>query len=152
MNNKGGRKDESEMESRRHHDYKNHGNPLPGIPRLDTCRYAGGGQESPVVISALRDAGRETQREHSFPRGRYPRREAGRRHLHWEWSQSGAISHHEQPLHLVPGRPDRGGLPPESIHYVLCTHLHLDHVGWNTRLVNGKWVPTLPKASYLIDK
>jgi len=44
------------------------------------------------------------------------------------------------------------GYKPESIDYVLCTHLHLDHVGWNTRLVNGKWVPTFPKASYLMDK
>jgi glyoxylase-like metal-dependent hydrolase (beta-lactamase superfamily II) len=44
------------------------------------------------------------------------------------------------------------GYKPESINYVLCTHLHLDHVGWNTRLVNGKWVPTFPKASYLMDK
>jgi glyoxylase-like metal-dependent hydrolase (beta-lactamase superfamily II) len=44
------------------------------------------------------------------------------------------------------------GYPPESINYVLCTHLHLDHVGWNTRLVNGKWIPTFPKASYLMDK
>ena len=44
------------------------------------------------------------------------------------------------------------GYPPESINYVLCTHLHLDHVGWNTRLVNGKWVPTFPKASYLMEK
>jgi glyoxylase-like metal-dependent hydrolase (beta-lactamase superfamily II) len=44
------------------------------------------------------------------------------------------------------------GYPPESIHYVVCTHLHVDHVGWNTRLVNGKWVPTFPKASYLMDK
>lgn len=44
------------------------------------------------------------------------------------------------------------GYQPESINYVLCTHLHLDHVGWNTRLVNGKWVPTFPNASYLMDK
>ena len=44
------------------------------------------------------------------------------------------------------------GYPPESIDYVLCTHLHLDHVGWNTRRDNGKWVPTFPKASYLMDK
>jgi len=44
------------------------------------------------------------------------------------------------------------GYKPESINYVLCTHLHLDHVGWNTRLVNGKWVPTFPKASYLLNK
>jgi glyoxylase-like metal-dependent hydrolase (beta-lactamase superfamily II) len=44
------------------------------------------------------------------------------------------------------------GYKPESIDFVLCTHLHLDHVGWNTRLVNGKWVPTFPKAKYLLNK
>ena len=44
------------------------------------------------------------------------------------------------------------GYPPESIDYVLCTHLHLDHVGWNTRLADGQWVPTFPKASYLMHK
>jgi glyoxylase-like metal-dependent hydrolase (beta-lactamase superfamily II) len=32
---------------------------------------------------------------------------------------------------------------------VLCTHLHVDHVGWNTRLVDGRWVPTFPKAKYV---
>ena len=31
----------------------------------------------------------------------------------------------------------------------MCTHLHVDHVGWNTRLENGRWVPTFPKAKYL---
>jgi glyoxylase-like metal-dependent hydrolase (beta-lactamase superfamily II) len=35
---------------------------------------------------------------------------------------------------------------------VLCTHLHVDHVGWNTRLVNGKWVPTFPNARYLFGR
>lgn len=44
------------------------------------------------------------------------------------------------------------GYRPEGIDYVLCTHLHLDHVGWNTRLVNGKWVPTFPNAAYLMGK
>jgi glyoxylase-like metal-dependent hydrolase (beta-lactamase superfamily II) len=44
------------------------------------------------------------------------------------------------------------GYPPESINTVLCTHLHFDHVGWNTRLVNGRWVPTFPKARYLFGK
>ena len=33
-----------------------------------------------------------------------------------------------------------------DIDYVMCTHLHVDHVGWNTRLENGRWVPTFPKA------
>ena len=41
------------------------------------------------------------------------------------------------------------GFAPESIDTVLCTHLHLDHVGWNTRLVDGDWVPTFPNARYL---
>ncbi len=41
------------------------------------------------------------------------------------------------------------GYPPESITHVICTHLHVDHVGWNTRLVDGEWVPTFPNAEYL---
>ena len=41
------------------------------------------------------------------------------------------------------------GYSPESITHVVCTHLHVDHVGWNTRLVNGEWVPTFPNAEYL---
>jgi glyoxylase-like metal-dependent hydrolase (beta-lactamase superfamily II) len=42
------------------------------------------------------------------------------------------------------------GYPRESIDTVLCTHLHVDHVGWNTMLVDGNWVPTFPNARYLI--
>jgi len=34
----------------------------------------------------------------------------------------------------------------------MCTHLHADHVGWNTRLVNGRWVPTFPKARYVFSR
>jgi glyoxylase-like metal-dependent hydrolase (beta-lactamase superfamily II) len=41
------------------------------------------------------------------------------------------------------------GFPHDSIDVVLCTHLHFDHVGWNTRLVDGKWIPTFPNARYL---
>jgi glyoxylase-like metal-dependent hydrolase (beta-lactamase superfamily II) len=44
------------------------------------------------------------------------------------------------------------GFPAESIDTVLCTHLHVDHVGWNTRLVNGRWVPTFTKARYLFAR
>ncbi len=44
------------------------------------------------------------------------------------------------------------GLRVEDIDVVLCTHLHIDHVGWNTRLENGRWVPTFPKARYLFSK
>jgi glyoxylase-like metal-dependent hydrolase (beta-lactamase superfamily II) len=39
--------------------------------------------------------------------------------------------------------------PPDSIDTVLCTHLHVDHVGWNTKLVGGKWVPTFANARYV---
>ena len=42
------------------------------------------------------------------------------------------------------------GISPDEIDYVLCTHLHTDHVGWNTKLENGRWVPTFPNARYLI--
>jgi glyoxylase-like metal-dependent hydrolase (beta-lactamase superfamily II) len=44
------------------------------------------------------------------------------------------------------------GLAPEDIDIVMCTHLHADHVGWNTRLENGRWVPTFPKARYLMSR
>ena len=41
------------------------------------------------------------------------------------------------------------GLGVGDIDVVMCTHLHPDHVGWNTRLENGRWVPTFPKARYI---
>jgi glyoxylase-like metal-dependent hydrolase (beta-lactamase superfamily II) len=41
------------------------------------------------------------------------------------------------------------GVAVGDIDYVMCTHLHVDHVGWNTRLENGRWVPTFPKARYV---
>jgi len=44
------------------------------------------------------------------------------------------------------------GFKPGDIDYVLCTHLHIDHVGWNTRLVDGRWVPTFPHARYLFGR
>ncbi len=44
------------------------------------------------------------------------------------------------------------GITPADIDYVMCTHLHVDHVGWNTRLENGRWVPTFPKARYVFGK
>ena len=44
------------------------------------------------------------------------------------------------------------GLGPEDIDAVLCTHLHADHVGWNTRLADGRWVPTFPNARYIFAR
>ncbi len=44
------------------------------------------------------------------------------------------------------------GFPAERMSAVLCTHLHFDHVGWNTRLVEGRWVPSFPNARYLFGR
>ena len=44
------------------------------------------------------------------------------------------------------------GWTRDSVNAVVCTHLHVDHVGWNTMLENGKWVPTFPKARYYIGR
>ena len=44
------------------------------------------------------------------------------------------------------------GFDRETIDTVLCTHLHVDHVGWNTMLVEGQWVPTFPNARYLFGR
>lgn len=44
------------------------------------------------------------------------------------------------------------GLKPSDIDVVMCTHLHTDHVGWNTQLIDGKWVPTFPNAKYVWAK
>jgi len=41
------------------------------------------------------------------------------------------------------------GFSVNDIDFVMCTHLHTDHVGWNTRQENGRWVPTFPKARYV---
>lgn len=65
-----------------------------------------------------------------------------------------------------PGRPfwhmrrddawERGlaaaGVRVEEVDYVMCTHLHADHVGWNTRLEDGRWVPTFPNARYVFGE
>jgi glyoxylase-like metal-dependent hydrolase (beta-lactamase superfamily II) len=44
------------------------------------------------------------------------------------------------------------GAAPEHVDIVLCTHLHADHVGWNTMLRDGRWVPTFPNARYLFSR
>ena len=41
------------------------------------------------------------------------------------------------------------GLRREDVDYIFCTHLHVDHCGWNTDFVDGKWVPTFPNATYI---
>ena len=57
-------------------------------------------------------------------------------------------------------RTDRGwlnrlagtGVGVEQIDYVFCTHLHADHCGWNTRMLDGRWVPTFPNAKYIFAR
>src|SRR5262245_41670092 len=44
------------------------------------------------------------------------------------------------------------GVKPEAVTHVMCTHLHWDHVGWNTRLLDGRWVPTFPNARYVMAR
>lgn len=40
---------------------------------------------------------------------------------------------------------------PADVDYVFCTHLHCDHAGWNTQLLDGRWVPTFPNAKYIMS-
>lgn len=47
---------------------------------------------------------------------------------------------------------EAAGAGPDQVTHVVNTHLHSDHVGWNTRLDDGRWVPTFPKARYLLPK
>jgi glyoxylase-like metal-dependent hydrolase (beta-lactamase superfamily II) len=44
------------------------------------------------------------------------------------------------------------GVKPEQVDYVMCTHLHWDHIGWNTQLIDGRWVPTFPNAKHIISR
>lgn len=44
------------------------------------------------------------------------------------------------------------GCRPEDVDFVMCTHLHWDHIGWNTQLVDGEWVPTFPNAKYIMAR
>jgi glyoxylase-like metal-dependent hydrolase (beta-lactamase superfamily II) len=44
------------------------------------------------------------------------------------------------------------GVELDAVDYVLITHLHADHVGWNTRFVDGRWIPTFPNARYVFSE
>jgi glyoxylase-like metal-dependent hydrolase (beta-lactamase superfamily II) len=46
----------------------------------------------------------------------------------------------------------RAGVRPEDVDVVVNTHVHYDHVGWNTRSDDGAWVPTFPRATYVIPR
>jgi len=44
------------------------------------------------------------------------------------------------------------GVTPDDVDFVMCTHLHVDHVGWNTQLIDGRWLPTFPNAKYIFSQ
>ena len=44
------------------------------------------------------------------------------------------------------------GVSAADVDFVFCTHLHCDHVGWNTQLLDGRWVPTFPNAKYIMSR
>jgi glyoxylase-like metal-dependent hydrolase (beta-lactamase superfamily II) len=50
------------------------------------------------------------------------------------------------------GSLEAAGVHPGDVDYVFCTHLHSDHCGWNTRLVDGRWIPTFPNAKYVFAR
>jgi glyoxylase-like metal-dependent hydrolase (beta-lactamase superfamily II) len=56
---------------------------------------------------------------------------------------------HMMKLNTFLPRLAAAGVAPQDVDYVLCTHLHIDHVGWNTQLRDGRWVPTFPNARYI---
>ena len=56
---------------------------------------------------------------------------------------------HMQRLDTFLPRLAAAGISPEDVDFVMCTHLHWDHIGWNTRLRDGRWVPTFPNAKYI---
>ena len=71
--------------------------------------------------------------------------------MHWQLEEPSAdpqFDHQHRPFltKLVAAR-----FPSDTIDFVVCTHLHVDHVGWNTRLLDGKWIPTFP-ARYLFGQ
>ena len=59
---------------------------------------------------------------------------------------------HQRSDHIWFDRLLAHGLDPAEVDYVFCTHLHGDHCGWNTRLIDGRWVPTFPNARYIISE
>lgn len=50
-----------------------------------------------------------------------------------------------------PKRLQAAGVDPAAVDMVILTHLHVDHVGWNTRLEDGRWVPMFPNAEYVVS-
>lgn len=63
---------------------------------------------------------------------------------------SAPVFHHLDEPFL--GRLEAAGVRPQDVDYILLTHLHADHVGWNTQLTEGRWHPTFPNARHLFSR
>ena len=59
---------------------------------------------------------------------------------------------HMQRLNTFLPRLAAAGVTADQVDYVMCTHLHTDHIGWNTQLRDGRWVPTFPNAKYIFAR
>ena len=64
----------------------------------------------------------------------------------------GEASWHQRTDFRLPAQLAEAGVEPAAVDFVLCTHLHGDHCGWNTQLRDGRWVPTFPNARYLFAR
>lgn len=82
----------------------------------------------------LRSAGRTVLVDTGVGNGR--ERPSSPRFHHWQGDFMGGLA--------------RAGIRPEDVDVVVNTHLHADHVGWNTRDADGTWVPAFPRAQYLL--
>ena len=99
------------------------------------------------------DAREPPAAERAHLRGEDARPDRARRHLHRQRQgprRPAAVPH---AAHRLPrGAARRPASHPAAVDVVICTHLHVDHVGWNTRLDDGRWVPTFPRARYLFAR
>src|SRR5262249_7446535 len=85
----------------------------------------------------------DLRRAHAAPHGPDRHRRRQRQGAHWRAHVEHAAGTYLDDLAAV-------GVTPEQVDFVVCTHLHVDHVGWNTRWRDGRWIPTFPNARYII--
>ena len=126
---------------------------LPTPARLRAARRAAREhRQDPVARAALRRAGRDAADDHPGADRRVAGPQDPGRHVPGQrqertTSRTGATRRGPFLQDLA-----AAGHPRESIDTVVCTHLHVDHIGWNTMKVGDRWVPTFPNARYLIGR
>jgi hypothetical protein len=120
------------------------GSAVAGIPR-------GWKAEATGSIHAMWTRCRAWPACHTTAGCSYRRSHASRRSLRRQ--QQTALTPTERVLqHALAGTACRGGAHPDEIDLVVCTHLHPDHCGWNTQLVDGRWTPTQDLTSLLAPR